>query len=364
VSAPALPVYGYAHRARVVRLGDAEETYLVEVPDLAPGILSGPFMSAVRDLQPGDSVLVVQLGVTSGNLVIVGRLPERPPPFTLPIEIGDVTGLTAALDDRATDVELAALQDAVNLSLSDIGDKDDEQDGRLDVLETARAALEAADTALAAADAALDARLDVVEPLVTTHTGQISALQAADTAFATYSAIHQLHDNDMYGDRLSSMQRVLCTNTRTTGANATYIFRTRVRQAMSVSQLRVCVTAAGVAGTTTAALYRSATGAGAFPQLATATNALATLGEASFTLGATSLAAGDYVLLVLKIGTTYTTVPAIGTAQNSPRNNIVNPASGRFTWVTKTAAGALPATIDVQDGTWTVDSTPWWIALA
>jgi hypothetical protein len=63
------PAYGYAHRGRVLRAGDAEGHYVVSIPALAPGCASGPFPSTVRDLQAGDSVLLMQIGLSKGDLV-------------------------------------------------------------------------------------------------------------------------------------------------------------------------------------------------------------------------------------------------------------------------------------------------------
>lgn len=363
------PAYGYAHRARVVRLGEAEETYLVEVPDLAPGILSGPFTSAVRDLLPGDQVLVLQLGITGGDMVIVGRLPERAPPFTLPIEISDVTGLAAALDDRATDAELDALQDATNLSFLTVNDMLDEYDGRLDVLETSRTALEAADVALAAADAALDVRLDIVEPLVTSHTGLIAANGAAITALNNYSSGAEQREVDMFGDVISSFPRHFIANTRTLSNTGGYFVRHRIRKAANISFMRVFVTVAGAGGgTTTAVLYRSTTPTGAYTQIATGTHALATTGEAAITLGATTLNAGDYLIMAIRpLGYTASTL-SLGMVQNNVRidatKNAMNPAAGRYAWVTKSVVAAMPSSIDIQDGTFTLDISPWWVALA
>lgn len=101
------PTYGVHHRARVLRAGAITGTYDVEIPLLAPGLSSGPLPSTVPNLVEDDQVLLAQVGTTRDDLIIIGKLPPAIP-VALPITIGDVTGLSTALDGRATDAELAA----------------------------------------------------------------------------------------------------------------------------------------------------------------------------------------------------------------------------------------------------------------
>lgn len=365
MSTPVLPAYGYAHRARVVRLGAAEETYLVEVPAIAPGILSGPFMSAVRDLQPGDQVLVLQVGPTSGDLVIVCRLPERAPDFTLPIEISDVTGLAAALDDRATDAELDALADATNLNFLVVNDALDDHDGRLDVLETARTALEAADVALAAADTALDARLDIVEPAVTANTAATTANGTAIGLLNTWAWRNQDHGKDVYGDLVDFGEpRSVFNNTRTVGGGVALITRTRVRRDTSVSFIRLYCTTAGVgaSGLTTGAIYTSATALGTYTRVASGTVAATVTGRLNVTVPATALTAGTYVL-VLITSNGYTSAPVWAGSGVAAIAGLINPTGG-IVWATKSGITVAPTTIDPQDGTWSAQAAPWWVTLS
>jgi hypothetical protein len=106
------PTYGTLHRGRVIAAGETTNSYLVEVPAIAPDRAFGPVPSTVAALASGDRILLAQVGTTQGDLVIIGKVPPVAV-VTLPIGITDVTGLSAALDDRATDAELASLTSIV-----------------------------------------------------------------------------------------------------------------------------------------------------------------------------------------------------------------------------------------------------------
>lgn len=154
------PAYGATHRGRVLRPDSVAGQYVVEVPAIAPGCASGPFPSAVRDLAAGDRILLTQIGLTGGDLVITSRIPERGPDVTLPIDIDDVVGLQTALDDRATDAELAALDTRVDTAEADI-------------------------SALEAADVALDGRLDTAESTLTSHGTRLTTAEGTVTSHGT-----------------------------------------------------------------------------------------------------------------------------------------------------------------------------------
>jgi hypothetical protein len=208
------PTYGFAHRARVLRAGEVDGTYLVELPALAPGLASGPFPSTVRDLAPGDAVLVLQMGLTRGDLVIVGRLPERAPDVTLPIGISDVTGLAAALDAAATDTDLAALAATIDT-------RDDGQDAtltshgtRLTTVEGRATTLEGRATTIEGVNTTQDGRLTAVEGVNTTQNTRLTTAETNITTLQARKAIRIARPN---------ANAPLWTSTLTTGANTTYV---------------------------------------------------------------------------------------------------------------------------------------------
>jgi hypothetical protein len=171
------PAYGVSHRGRVLRAGIQPDTYDVEVTSLAQSRTYGPIESTVAELVAGDRVLLTQIGLSLSDLVIVGRLPPAAL-ATLPIGIDDVTGLQTALDGKADDSEITALDgrlDTAEATLTSL-------DGRLDTAETDIDALQAADVSL-------DSRLDTAEATLITLDGRldtaevdIDALQAADVS--------------------------------------------------------------------------------------------------------------------------------------------------------------------------------------
>jgi hypothetical protein len=69
-----LPLYGTAHRARIVSLGAAAHTYNVVCPAVAPGRSFGPISSTVDTLAVGDRVILIQVVTTRSDLVIIGRV--------------------------------------------------------------------------------------------------------------------------------------------------------------------------------------------------------------------------------------------------------------------------------------------------
>lgn len=194
------PTYGFAHRARVLREGVAAGTYVIEVPALAPDCASGPFPSTVRDLIPGDSVLVLQMGTTRGDLIIVGRLPERAPDVVLPIGISDVTGLAAALDDRATDAELTALAAAIDA-------RDDGQDATLTSHGTRLTAAEGVNTTQ-------DGRLTAIEGVNTTQNTRLTTAEGNITALQARKSIRVARP---------SANAPFWTGSQTTANNTTYV---------------------------------------------------------------------------------------------------------------------------------------------
>lgn len=112
--------YGVTHRGRLLRAGEQVDTWEVEVTALAANRTIGPFESTVPALEAGDRVLLIQVGASLTDLVIVGKLPPTPIDAILPIDIDDVTGLDAALagkqpldTDLTTIAGLTATTDSV-----------------------------------------------------------------------------------------------------------------------------------------------------------------------------------------------------------------------------------------------------------
>jgi hypothetical protein len=345
VSAPA---YGTLFRGRIVRPDVVADNYLVQLTSAAPGRVLGPIQSAVRGLAADDSVLVASLGTTQNDYVIVGRLPALEPPA---LTIGDIAGLEAALDERATDAELDAVETATNLNFLVVNNKNSEQDTRLDGHDSALSALGAADTSL-------DGRLDVVEPLVTANT--------AAAAEANTWRPNQDHDVDVYGDAVHfGLPAAAYGSSRSLNNSTAYLARTRVRRSGNISIVRVAIAAVGTgAGTTTAALFRasSATGAaGPYTPLGSGSSALASTGIQSITIGAQALTAGDWLaLLLIPVG--YTSPPTHAAIATPAVAGLINRGANNVR--SAKAMTTPPATVSPGDGTWGAQTQLWYCALA
>lgn len=362
------PNYGYAHRGRVLRPGGAEGHYVVHIPDLAPGCASGPFQSTIRDLEPGDGVLLMQVGQTGGDLVIMGRLPERPPDFTLPINISDVSGLQTALDNRATDAELAAVNSALTASILTEHNTNVTQDGRLTSIESLNTTQTSRLDGIDALNTVQDGRLTTAEGTIVSHTGTLSGHTSQLSALETWSRVSEEHDRDVYGDVQSPFPRVWTSNVRTMVNQAAYFWRTRQRAPLTLTTIRVIVTTAGIGagGLTTASLFKSTSASnGPFSPIGSATNALTSLGVQSFTFTGAPVVAGDWLLLVLLLNNSYTTAPRIAALQNAVQiAGSLQSGGSNVVWGTKVGVASMPATITTNDGTWTAETAPWWIAAA
>jgi hypothetical protein len=360
------PAYGYAHRGRVLRAGDAEGHYVVSIPALAPGCASGPFPSTVRDLQTGDAVLLTQIGLSMGDLVITGRLPERAPDITLPIDISDVSGLQTALDNRATDAELAAVNSTLTASILTEHNTNATQDGRLTSLEGRATSIEGVNTTQ-------NTRLTTAESNITTNTANIATnttnittehntnvtQDGRLTALESWSREHQNQEFDSFGDIFTPFPRIWGSNVRTITNNLGYYWLTRSHIAATCTRVRVIVKTAGTVGNCTGLLLKASTLTGTYSQIGSATNNLQTTGVRDFTFTGVNIVAGDYLMAFL-VGGGYTVAPQITALQNA----VQVAASLSPVWGTKSGLAAPPSTISPLDGTWTTDSAPWWIAIA
>jgi hypothetical protein len=355
--------YGYLHTARVVGLDVASGGWFVESVALARDRRWGPIPSCVLGLQPGDKVVLAATGTTRDNLLILGPLDPRYP------DIGDIPGLTAALalkaDQTALDAAVANITTEHNTNVT--------QNTRLDGIDALNTTQNSRLTAAEGVNTTQDGRLTTVEGRATTIEGvnttqdaSITSLNSSVTDLLTWE-VFQAHDRDAYGDAFSSFPRMFATNSRTLVNQAAYIFRTRVRKTAALTQIRMAVaTTAGVGGTTTGAVYRSlsATGAnGPYSLLNSGTNALSAVGRQNFTVASSSFARGDYLLILLLLNNSYTTLPKMAAAQsNVIDGSILNPTSAGVVFGTKTGVTSVPATISPNDGTWTAEPNPWWIA--
>lgn len=359
--------YGYVHRGTITGAGSAAGYWMVRCSAINPARPIGPYPAAAPSLEIGDRVLLTQVGTTRDDLVITSKLPPDPLDSILPIDISDVTGLEDALDARATDLELASAVSTLNAAITAEHDTNVTQDGRLSGHDTAIADLQAA-------DASLDGRLDTAESNIATNTSSIATNTSAIgthtsqiSALNTYSQVFQAgNEFDTYGDLASSFPRLWATNVRTLVHQQALIWRTRVRVGMAIGRIRVMVPTAGVGtGPVIGALYTASSSAGPYTLAASATNALTATGLQAFVFaGAVSCPAGTHILMLLVRTGSYTTSPQIAAFTGAHQVNVggLNPTS--VVWGSKAAVAAAPASITVNDGTWTADAAPWWVAAA
>lgn len=152
--------YGYLHRGRVIELDATTGGYFVEISTLAPARRMGPFPSLEPNLPEGQRVVLGSLSTSRDELVILGRVPGVPP------TIAQIPGLQAALDGKADDAEITSL----------------------------------------------DARLDVVEPLVSSHTATLashtSTLSSHTSTLASHTTTLGTHTTDLtsLGGRVSVVE--------------------------------------------------------------------------------------------------------------------------------------------------------------
>lgn len=95
--------YGYLHIARVVSYDAVSKGFYLESLALARTNRWGPVPSAVLGVDVGDKVVLGATGTTRDNLVILGVINPTYP------GIGDIPGLQAALDAKADDTEITAI---------------------------------------------------------------------------------------------------------------------------------------------------------------------------------------------------------------------------------------------------------------
>jgi hypothetical protein len=197
-----MPSYGTVNRGTVRRVEADGVSYRVEIRAINPGRVAGPMPSVVHGLAVGDAVLVASLGQSRDDLMIVGRYPPIPPPelgiddvtglqdaldsLEPPFVIDDVTGLQAALDGRATDAELASLASTVTTLSTNTTTGLNALDARLDIVEPAVTTLQSNVVTLSAADTALSGRITTLEGRAVPRTYVTASI---DTAFSAASKV-------------------------------------------------------------------------------------------------------------------------------------------------------------------------------
>lgn len=324
--------YGYLHRGLIVEFDATTGGYVVEIPTLAPTRRMGPYPSTVPNLTAGQRVVLASLGTSRDEMVIVGRVPGVAP------SIGQIPGLQAALDAKADDTEITAL------------------DARLDTVEP----LVSSHTSTLAAHTgelvSLDARLDVAEPAITTLTTRTTALETSSSVL----------DRDLYGDTYASLRRTEATNSISMANGTMYLTRVYARRAASVSVIRMCVSVAGVTGTCSVGLYAgSGQSNDNFALVRSGSIVLTAQGRVNHTLSSAYSIPDGTNLLVVLLPVSYTTAPQMAGRTGIAHWTMLNAASNTIASATKTA-GTLPATINLTDGSWTINTIThmMWFALA
>ena len=323
--------YGYLHRG-VVHAHDATTGgYTVRIPTLAPGRIMGPFpsMAVGVTLTAGTRVALASIGASRDDLVIVGPLPGRV------LGIGDVTGLSAALDAKADDADVTAL------------------DARLDSAESELVVL--------------DGRSDSAEGRLTSAEGRLTTQETTTSVNSDRIYALELNpfraDRDLYTDVLSTFNREDVVNSITLVNGTIYVVRLYARPAMSLSAIRMVTAVAGVAGTGNIALYAGST-VTSLAQVRSGTINLTTLGRVTHNLSSAYNAAAGTHLAVALLPLSYTTAPQVGGKTGIVHSALLNPGSTLHTSLTKSGQVSLPASIDISDGTWTTTVTSkMWVAM-
>lgn len=291
--------YGYNHRGRILKAGDADGTWTVNVPSLAPDLAWGPVPAVVPDLEPGDSVLLCQLGTTKADLVIVGKLPGTLPSYT------DIPGLTAALAAKADETDLVTTQDDVATL-----------ETRLTADEASITANGTAITANAAAITSLGTRTTTAEGAITSlgtrmtsAEGRLTTDEAAITLLNTERDYSHGNDYEINHDFLSTLPRAVASSSITLTNGHGYYIKMRTHRAVSLDVVKVCLPVAGAGGTLKIGIYTGSSAAALAFQANTSLSLA--VGRQDWALGSpVSLAAGDYLVLGF-LATSMTTSPTL-----------------------------------------------------
>jgi hypothetical protein len=302
--------YGYNHRARIIGPGEVDGTYYVELPTIVPAGRSGPFPAVIPGLAAGDRVLMAQVGMTRGDLVIIGKLPGDFP------SMGEIPGLDAALAAKANQTDLTALT------------------ARVGADETTITANSSAITANGSAITALQSRATTDEASITSNTGSITTLTSGQRT--SYGS-----DYDINKDILSTLPRALASSSIVLPNGTGLYAKFATRQAFTLNAIKFSLATAGVGGTLALSLWH-----GPFP------SALTYAGTHSATLGAgrqdwtgigVALAANDIVVIGF-LALAMSTQPALAASPASSAA-LLNENTGALTSLETTATlSALPTT--------------------
>lgn len=314
--------YGYLHLGRVLSYDADRDAYSLESVGLARTARWPPVPSCVPGLQPGDRVVLAAKGASRDDLIIIAKVAATYP------DIADIPGLVTALDGKADDAEVIAL------------------DGRLDTAEGSLVSL--------------DGRLDTAE----------ASLTELDTDLtATVARVYNLELNpfrasrDLYTDVLSTMDREDAVNAIPLTNGTIYAVRVFGVPALTASTLRLATAVAGVGGTATIALY-AGSATSSLAQVRSGSITLTTLGRVTHTMSSpyVSVAATHFVLAVLPLS--YGTAPQLAGRSGVAHSSLINPSTALATSVTKAGQAVLPTSIDFTDGSWATGGTSkMWAAL-
>lgn len=316
--------YGYSHRGRIIRAAEVSGTYFAEVPTVSPGSKLGPFPAVIPGLAAGDRVLLTQVGMTRGDLVIVGKLPGDFP------SVGEVTGLDAALAAKANESDLSALTTRVGTDETAIT-----ANGSAIVALQGRATTD---------EAAITANATAIGTNATAISGLGTRLTTDETAITALTVAQRLsygNDYDIDHDYVSTLARAFGSSALSLPNGLGIYAAMYARQAFSLAKVKFCINTAGAGGVMTLGLWHGPSAAaltyvGAFTANATVA------GRQTWTLGTPpAIAAGDRVVVGFLV-TGMTSQPTL--AANPPVNaNMFNEDASSLTCVETTATlTALP----------------------
>jgi hypothetical protein len=323
--------YGYLHLGRVIAYDAARNAYSLESVGLARTARWPPVPSCVPGLQPGDRVILAAKGSSRDDLVIVGKLGASFP------QVGDIDGLLDTLTTLDSRLD-AAEGDVLTL------------DARLD---TAEGDLLTLDSRLGTAEAdviSLDTRLDAAEAV------------ESDLATRLYPIELNSFQRDLYGDVFSTLPREAATTAIPLVNGTIYVVRMFSRRAAAITALRAVTAVAGAgAGASCAIALYEGSAATALNQQRTGTIGLTTLGRVNHTLSSGYTTGNLTHLAVALLPLAYTTAPQLGGSAGVVHSTLINPSGTLHTAVSKAGQTVLPASINLNDGTWTATATskPW-----